>query len=265
MVEINGAKKYQKISIKDKFKFSCHKGLACFGQCCSNVNIFLTPYDVLRMRKASGLPSGEFLEKYTITLLGEQKIPVVMLKMNDDELKTCPFIKSDGCSIYQDRPWSCRMFPVGTNVKTADQTGSEEFCLMAEKGSTCLGVKEEKEWTVTEWFKDQGIDLYNKKGKLYQAITLHKAFHKGQSLTEPKARAFYIAFYDLDRFRRLLFESSFFKRFDIENKVIEKIKVDDEALLKFGAKWLRFSLFGGKTLQIKEEMLDRDKRNKIQN
>jgi uncharacterized protein len=39
----------------DQFKFSCHKGLACHNTCCRDVNIFLTPYDVLRMRRGTGV------------------------------------------------------------------------------------------------------------------------------------------------------------------------------------------------------------------
>ena len=37
-----------------KFKFACHPGVSCFNQCCADVNIFLTPYDVLAIKKSSG-------------------------------------------------------------------------------------------------------------------------------------------------------------------------------------------------------------------
>ncbi len=52
----------------DKFCFSCHDGLACFKQCCRDINIFLTPYDVLRLKQCLGMDSGEFLEKHTHVL-----------------------------------------------------------------------------------------------------------------------------------------------------------------------------------------------------
>ena len=48
-----------------KFTFSCHPGVSCFNQCCSDVNIFLTPYDVLRLKNRLGISSQEFLDKYT--------------------------------------------------------------------------------------------------------------------------------------------------------------------------------------------------------
>ena len=50
----------------DTFRFGCHPGVSCFNHCCSDVNIFLSPYDVLRMRKRLGMGSGEFLEKHVI-------------------------------------------------------------------------------------------------------------------------------------------------------------------------------------------------------
>ncbi len=48
-------------------------------------------------------------------------------------------------------------------------------------------------------------------------------------------------------------------RFDVEPETIEKIRTDDEALLDFGLRWLRFSLFGESTLKIKDEELEKKK------
>ena len=46
-------------------EFSCHKGISCWNACCSNIDISLTPYDVLRMKRHLGISSTEFLkEKY---------------------------------------------------------------------------------------------------------------------------------------------------------------------------------------------------------
>jgi Fe-S-cluster containining protein len=260
MIEVDKGKKYRKLFVEDKFKFSCHKGLACFGQCCSDVNIFLTPYDVLRMRKALGLASRKFLKEYTVTVLAEQRLPLVLLKMRNDKHKRCPFVKREGCTVYHDRPWSCRMYPVGIDPDKKDEANDgAEYCLMFEEGSPCLGFKEGKEWTVKEWLPDQGIDLYNKKGESFAAINLHRLFSGGKNLGPSEAQMFYIACYDLDQFRKFLFGSSFFNRFDIDKEVIEKIKVDDEALLDFGFDWLRFSLFGENTFRIKGKIEEKKK------
>lgn len=260
MIEVGaGSKEYRKLSFKDKFRFLCHKGLSCFTKCCRDVNIFLTPYDVLRMKNALNISSGEFLEKYTIPLLlKEQKLRVVILKMEADKNKTCPFVTPEGCMIYEDRPWSCRMYPLGTTPPKSKE-GAEEFCFIAEKSFPCLGFEQDKEWTVEEWLTDQEVDIYNKKSQPYMEITLEKCFLEGKGLGPSKTQMFYIACYDLDRFRRHLFESRFFNLFDVEEEVIKRIRTDDGELLDFGVRWLRFSLFGENTINIKGKVLERKK------
>ena len=43
-----------------------------------------------------------------------QQYPVILFRMKDAEGKPCPFVDEEkGCSIYEDRPWSCRMYPLG--------------------------------------------------------------------------------------------------------------------------------------------------------
>ena len=88
-----------------KFKFKCHKGVKCFTQCCSKIDILLTPYDVLRMKNRLGISSEEFLETYTYMQIDKKTShPFAMLKMMNDPEKKCPFVKPDGCIIYTDRP-----------------------------------------------------------------------------------------------------------------------------------------------------------------
>ena len=74
-----------KLTKNRKFKFRCHKGVKCFTQCCSQINILLTPYDIIRMKNRLGMSSEEFLEKYTTMDIEEKTShPFVMLKMLDD-------------------------------------------------------------------------------------------------------------------------------------------------------------------------------------
>ena len=69
---------------EDRFKFACHPGISCFNRCCADVNIFLSPYDVLRLRQRLGITSTDFLEKYTLLpVQKEMRTPVVVLKMSE--------------------------------------------------------------------------------------------------------------------------------------------------------------------------------------
>jgi Fe-S-cluster containining protein len=237
-------------TLDDKFKFSCHRGLACYNTCCRDINIFLTPYDVLRMRRVTGLSSGEFLKGYTVVLLGEEGIPLVVLRMKEDENKTCRFVTRDGCSIYRDRPWSCRMYPVFP-------VSSEEKEFLIEEKASCLGFRENKQSTTREWKKDQDIDIYDQMNKSYKEITHHDFFENGNKLDSGKTNLIYTACYDLDVFKKFLFETRFFDIYDVEKEVIEKIKEDEEELLRFGYRWVRFSLFSEDTLKLKDKEMDK--------
>jgi uncharacterized protein len=237
-------------TLDEKFKFSCHNGLACYNTCCRDVNIFLTPYDVLRMRMGTGLSSGEFLQRYTVTLLGDDGIPLVVLRMNEDQDKTCPFVASQGCSIYQDRPWSCRMYPVFP-------VSSEEKEFLIEEKASCLGFREDKQRTTREWKREQNIDIYDKMNAAYKEITHHDYFQNGNTLDSGKSKLLYTACYDLDAFKRFLFESKFFEIYDVEKEVIEKIRNDEVELLSFSYRWVRFSVFSEDTLRLKDKEMDK--------
>lgn len=249
-----------RLSPESKFRFACNPEVPCFGKCCANVNIFLTPYDVLRMKNVLGITSADFLERYTIPLLlEEQQLPVVVLRMEDDDEQKCPFVSDGGCTIYDDRPWSCRMYPLGLATSKIPGGEGEEFCFVVEEGDTiCQGFNEDREWTVEEWLKDQDVNVFNRKSESYMQLTLHPHFLENKQLDERKMQEFFKTCYDIDGFRRKLFESSFFDRFDISDDVKEQLKVDDEALLEFAiTKWLRFALFRENTMVVKDGELER--------
>jgi len=257
-------REYPRLSLEDKFKFGCHPGVPCFGKCCGDVNIFLTPYDVLRLKNALGISSAEFLQRHvTPIMLEENQLPVVLLKMReDDEEKKCPFVSEEGCTVYEDRPWSCRMYPVGLASSRTPSGEGEEFCFIVDKeAGLCKGFEEDREWTIKEWMDDQDVGTYNKKSESYMQLTLHKHLQGKKDFPESKVQVFFKACYDLDGFRKMLFESSFFDRFEVRDEVKERIRTDDEALLEFGiTKWLPFALFHEDTMIVKDEELEKGAR-----
>lgn len=258
-------KEYPRLSEESSFRFECRPGLPCFNECCGDVNIFLTPYDILRLKKNLGITSGEFLKEYTIFPFDENlKYPVVLLKMKDDEKKNCPFVDSDGCRVYIDRPWSCRMYPLGLASPKKDSADLDREFYFLLKENICKGHKEDKEFTVAEWLADQGISDYNRLGAEFKEITLHQFFQEGKNLTPEKIDMFFRACYNIDKFREFVFESSFFDKFEVDNKTKARIREDDVELLLFGYSWLKFALFGEKTLKVKGEVLEA-KKKKLEN
>ncbi|NIS54376.1 MAG: YkgJ family cysteine cluster protein [Phycisphaerae bacterium] len=248
-------KEYPRLKKDDKFKFACHSGVSCFNECCGDVNIFLTPYDVLRLKNALGISSQEFLDKYTILPIDQnQRLPVVMLRMQENEKKTCYFVSEEGCTVYENRPWACRMYPLGLASPGELAANLNEGFYFILKESVCKGFNENKEWTVREWIKDQGIAEYDKFGEMYKEIYTHPYLEKAPELTPQKIDMFFLACYNLDKFRDFIFHSTFLQKFNLEDDLPDKIKTDDEELLKFSFRWIRFALFGEKTMNIKDDV-----------
>ena len=235
--------------MQDRFRFRCHSGLDCFTACCADVNIFLGPYDVLRLKNRLGMDSSEFLDKYTYILsTQDQVVPVVVLKMDEEGDKRCPFVTPEGCQVYEDRPWPCRMYPL-------DMDENETFSLIAES-EKCHGLLEVDEMRVIEWLEDQGVMDYQRAANYFFEITQNPKM-KQLDVTNPQIkRMLTMACYNLDRFRDFIMKSSFLDTFELDEDRVERLRVDDTELLRFALDWVKFGLFGEKTLTIKPEILE---------
>jgi Fe-S-cluster containining protein len=232
------------------FRFTCHKDLPCFTRCCANLNLVLTPYDVLRLKNRLKLPSDVFLDRYATSYVDEKYgVPVVKLKMNSDENRRCPFVSPEGCVVYEDRPGACRLYPLGRAAsKIHEGLEAGEYYFMV-KESHCLGFNEKREWMVQEWLSDQGLDEYNTMNDLFMDITAGRQSKTIKRLSDRQLQMYYMASYSMDDFRRFVFETSFLNRFDISQDILDRIKTDETELMAFARQWLKFSLFGEKTLQ----------------
>ncbi|MDB9822085.1 YkgJ family cysteine cluster protein [Deltaproteobacteria bacterium] len=236
----------------NRFRFRCHRDIECFTRCCRKLNLLLTPYDIIRLKNRLNILSDIFLEKYTITRLDERnRFPMVYLKMRDDHYKSCPFVTPDGCTIYEDRPGACRIYPLGRAAARSEgeKKTIERFFLVSE--NHCLGFNEDREWTLEEWMENEGVDEYNAVNDQWmEIITSDKDLGQGKDINR-KIQMFSMASYNADRFREFVFKSRFLDLFEIESELVDKLASDDRELIIFAFRWLKFSLFGEKTIQIR--------------
>lgn len=243
------------LSKNSKFKFRCHKGLSCFNKCCSNIDIMLPPYDIIRLKKRLGISSGEFLQNYTYTHIDEKtSYPFVFLKMSQEKKGACPFLQESGCSIYTDRPAACRYYPIGqASLKKLDEAlnkpVTEEFYFIV-KEDHCLGFNEDKEWTIAEWRRDQEADLHDDMNRGWKEILFCKDMPQS-AMDDKKQKAFYMACYDTDRFRSFVFDSRFLDLFDVDGATLQKMQTDDVELMKFGVDYAKYILMIEQTLKMK--------------
>ncbi|MEN8143193.1 MAG: YkgJ family cysteine cluster protein [Thermodesulfobacteriota bacterium] len=240
---------------KNKFNFACHSGVACFTRCCRDLQLFLYPYDIIRLKTRLGIDSEEFLNKYSGATKGANPcFPAVMLKMQDNEEKACPFLGEDGCEVYEDRPSACRTYPLERAVDRESSGGRpQEYYFMTDH-EYCLGHQEDRSWTVKEWIKDQGLQYYNQKDDLWaelDTIFAVSSTWRGEGSAGPRQLLAFMVCYNVDRFRQYLNEHKLLDQFRLDKSRRKLIETDDDALLRFGFDWLKFVLVDQPVLQPK--------------
>lgn len=232
------------LSLNDRFRFSCGKDVACFNECCKDLNQFLTPYDILRLKNGMGLSSSEFLDAHTRQHTGpETGLPVVTLKSNYAEDWRCPFVTPEGCSVYENRPSSCRMYPLMRMLSRSRETGkvTEHYALLEEEH--CRGFGTDKEQAVKEWLASQELHIYNEMNDLMMDIIALKNRAMPGTMDIKARHIFHMGCYDIDAFRSQIFEKGGLDNFRMDADLMEKAKDDDTALLKLGLEWVKRTLF----------------------
>lgn len=228
----------------DQFTFSCSNKLKCFNNCCRDLNQFLTPYDICRLKNSLQMPSNFFLEKYTVMHTGpETGLPIISLKPKHASGLSCPFVSSSGCKVYKDRPSSCRMYPLARIVKRSRKSGKMIKQYMLLKESHCFGFSNKNRQTVSQWIKDQGLLPYNEINDMLMEIISLKNQLKPGHLDPELSYYFQMACYNLDVFRDQIFNKGLLSKFAMDDEISDKMRNDDELLLKFGLKWITKILF----------------------
>jgi Fe-S-cluster containining protein len=240
----------------DKFRFRCHPGIACFNRCCRNLNLFLYPYDVLRLKQALKIGSDRFLDRYVDVVLREaNSFPDVLLRMAENSEQTCPFLDQSGCTVYADRPDTCRTFPVEQGLRYDAATGRSEPAYFFRPPDFCLGPREKTEWTVETWAADQQAATHNRMTARWARIK--RLFQNdpwgAEGPAGPKARMAFTAAYNVDRFRDFVFQSSFLKRYRVKPDRVRRCRRDDTQLLVLGFEWIELFVWGlpSKTIRPK--------------
>lgn len=236
------------LSETDRFAFACHPGVSCFKQCCRNLTLYLYPYDVIRLKNNLRISSGRFIDEYTHVVLREgSHFPHVLLAMEENAEKTCPFLSGAGCRVYPDRPQTCRAFPVEQAVSFED--GNPRLLHYFRPPDFCRGRDEPREWTVRSWEADQQAGFYNQ-------MTVEWAVIMGLFSQDPwggegpegrRGKMAFMAAYNVDEFRRFVLESSFLARFKVKPDIRLRLRTDDVAALRLGLAWIRLTVFGLRT------------------
>ena len=230
----------KKVKRDEVFTFLCHPDNTCFTNCCRQLELALTPYDILRLKNAAGLSSSAFLERYV--LIEKEKddpFPRLYLTMVDDGKASCVFVSGQGCAFYEDRPGACRAYPIGRAARiTATNTLAEWYVLLKEQH--CQGFAQDRQQTPKQYCQDQGLSSYNRFNDAVAAILQHERIRQGMVLSEEQSDFYIMALYDLDTFRNTVLPGLLPQVNLTGRPELEK----DEPLLLFAIDWLKDFLFG---------------------
>lgn len=237
----------------DHFQFECHAGVACYTRCCHDADMYLYPHDIIRLKNCLKLTSEDFLARHTLTALRDTPyFPNVMLKMSDAKGHPCTFLSEHGCSVYSDRPYACRAYPLEPAV-FGDEQGQVHTQYYVARHNHCLGHGEQRQWTAQEWMTDQQMTDDNKINAHWAQIAAR--FHANpfgpQGIDSPAMKMTFMASYNIDTFRRFVFESSFKTKFDVDRQRLESVRTDDMQLLYLGMDWIQCFLFNEGPLRPK--------------
>jgi Fe-S-cluster containining protein len=236
-------------------QFQCRSGIACWNACCSNIDISLTPYDILRLKRRFETSSGAFLQKYTVPYEIEQN-SIAGVKLRPIENGTaCQFMTPAGCSVYSDRPTACRYYPVALlSLRRQDEyTDHTSYALVEEPH--CLGHREPRRISVSDYRKEQGLEEYDDLARGWRQLILKKK-SSGPSIGKPSKRSlelFFMVCYDIDRFSQFVASAGFSTIYDLPPPELQRILCDDAELMQFGFRFLRQVLFGEESIALRNE------------
>ncbi|MDH5784000.1 MAG: YkgJ family cysteine cluster protein [Chromatiales bacterium] len=238
--------------------FRCHKDIKCFNACCSNIDISLTPYDIIRLKNRLGMNSDEFLLNYSFPYEMERE-GMAGVKFKPVENGTaCQFMVDEGCSVYEDRPTACRYYPVGLVSQRKQDEYVDRTAFAVVKEPHCMGHLEDRKLTIDEYRQEQGLEEYDKYGHGWRQLILKKK-STGPAVGKPSKRSlqlFFMACYDIDRFRLFINSDGFKSSFDVSEEEYATFEKDDVALLEFSYRFLKQVLFAEETIAMRDGALD---------
>ena len=247
----------------DTFTFHCYQGISCWNLCCHGVDLTLTPYCILRLSRRLNIRPREFLAQYTVPALWERAgLPVAKLKMGGESGEgPCPFVSTEGCNVYDDRPVTCRYYPLGlATVKMKGAEKQEDFYFSVREGF-CCGHDQQYTQKVSVFRTIQGIEEYDKINRGWMDVMMKAASWKtlggpyGKEMTAQTQRMFFMVSTDVDSLRQFVFHTRFLETYEVSEEAVKTIMDDDEALLQLGFDWLKNVLFNERTIIMKEHIL----------
>lgn len=234
-----------------RFQFRCHAGVSCYLKCCRNVDMLLFPYDVILLKQGLNLSTTEILKRFTTICAGSHPyFPGLKLNLTNNDQHDCPFLSTNGCSIYANRPSSCRTYPLERGLEKPGKGQPIKTHYFMTHHPYCKGHDEQHVYNLKQWEREQGLDECNFYNELWAEVDAFFASNpwEGEGFAGPRQKLAFMVCYDLDTFRAYVEDQQLLHVFQLDKNRRRRIQADDGALLHFGFDWLFFLWSGQKRL-----------------
>jgi Fe-S-cluster containining protein len=104
------------------FSYQCNR---C-GRCCHDKVITLSPYDVIRIARATEITTGEVVRRYTV------RRGSILRFLPEGR---CAALDGTQCTLHQGRPLACRLYPLGF-----ERASNGEHLIELEPADGSLGI-----------------------------------------------------------------------------------------------------------------------------
>lgn len=187
-----------------KFSFRCTQ---C-GEWCRNKpledRILLSTVDIYRAAGLLELEMQDVIARYCDMVPGrESMLPLMIMKQRLDG--SCIFLKKGKCTIQDNKPLVCAMYPLGRMEFLNDETGEYDFHYYVKnfRREGCHAAEDE-EWTTQQWLDRFDVEAYDDCVKLYRQLgaACSKLMHSCDTDEEKKemfGTSFYMMFVKYDR------------------------------------------------------------------
>ena len=192
---------FRLLDIDDSFNFTC---IQC-ARCCKNRSdyhsfdtIILTPYDIIRLSRRLKVTTSDFHSRYIDfeSRPRTQSAEAILRFKGDERSNICPFFADYECTVYSDRPMSCRIYPLGRLI-----LGDEAVIIKPKKTEDCA-LGSGKKWKVRDWLEHMDLFHYfrfDRPWHLFRRMNA-KRFNK---LSAADRDYFFRCIYDIDSIVKL--------------------------------------------------------------
>ena len=243
------------LDLDSEIQFHCHKNISCFNACCKNIDITLTPYDIVRLKRRFNMTSSQWVNQFTVPFpMDAHEMPGLKL-ITKPGSSACVFLREEGCSVYEDRPVACRYYALGSMGVRKQGDSKVEDIYFVVKEDHCKGHDEPRKLTVREYLEEQGIFEYDENNRHWRDIVLKKR-SSGPTIGKPSSRSlqlFDMCSYDIDNFRAFFNSKGFDQVFDLSEQQKKSLTDDEDKLFQFSCRFLKQVLFGELSIPVKSD------------